>query len=165
MARLMEVKPRIERLTQRKLIGKRVTMTFANNQTFKLWQSFMPRRKDIKNNSTSELFSIQVYPPSFDFTNLNAAFEKWAAIEVADFEDIPQGLEPFALAGGTYAVFEYKGVSSDTTIFEYIFGVWLQQSKDYLLDDRPHFEILGNNYRNNDPGSEEEIWIPVKQRQ
>jgi predicted transcriptional regulator YdeE len=33
-----------------------------------------------------------------------------------------------------------------------------------LPDDRPHFEVLGKNYKNNDPVSEEEIWIPVRAR-
>jgi AraC family transcriptional regulator len=31
----------------------------------------------------------------------------------------------------------------------------------FEVDDRPHFEILGIRYRNNDPNSEEEIWIPI----
>jgi hypothetical protein len=31
-----------------------------------------------------------------------------------------------------------------------------------FLDDRPHFEVLGSKYRNNDPESEEETWIPTK---
>jgi AraC family transcriptional regulator len=38
----------------------------------------------------------------------------------------------------------------------------LPLSKEYELDDRPHFEILGDKYKNNDPNSEEEIWIPIK---
>jgi AraC family transcriptional regulator len=29
------------------------------------------------------------------------------------------------------------------------------------LDDRPHFEVLGEKYKNNDPTSEKEIWIPI----
>ena len=32
----------------------------------------------------------------------------------------------------------------------------------YTLDDRPHFEILGEKYKNQDPDSEEELWIPIK---
>jgi AraC family transcriptional regulator len=35
-------------------------------------------------------------------------------------------------------------------------------NSNYHLDDRPHFEILGEKYKNADPGSEEEIWIPIK---
>ena len=42
----------------------------------------MPRRKEINNNLTTKLFSIQIYPQSYDFSfsNLKAEFEKWAAI-------------------------------------------------------------------------------------
>ena len=163
MTEQIEIQPRIEILTQRKLIGKRLTTTFANNQTFKLWQSFMPRRKEIKNALTSDLFSLQVYPHSFDFTfsDPNAEFEKWAAVEVADFESVPDEMETFILTVGLYAVFHYKGLSTDTKIFQYIFGKWLFNSKDYLLDNRPHFELLGDKYQNSNPDSEEEIWIPV----
>ena len=30
-----------------------------------------------------------------------------------------------------------------------------------LSDDRPHFEVLGDKFSRNSPGSEEEIWVPV----
>ena len=58
-------------------------------------------------------------------------------------------------------IFDYKGSSTDTSIFQYIFRTWLPSSS-YQLDDRPHFEVLGAKYKNNDPESEEEIWIPIK---
>jgi len=70
-------------------------------------------------------------------------------------------METLVLPGGLYAVFEYKGLSTDNSIFQYILGTWLLNS-DYDLDDRPHFEVLGDKYKNNDPTSEEEIWIPIK---
>ena len=160
------MQPRIETLKERKLIGKRQIMSLADNKTFKLWQSFMPRRKEIKNILTADLFSMQVYPPAFDFSfsNLNAPFEKWAAVEVSDFDTFPNEMESYTLHGGLYAVFDYKGLSTDPAIFKYIFGTWLPGSKDYLLDNRPHFEILGDKYKNNDPDSEEEIWIPIKHK-
>lgn len=156
--------PRIEILPEKKLIGKRIKMTFADNKTHELWKSFMPRRKEIKNNLTTELFSMQVYDKSFDFTNFNqdAIFEKWAAVEVADFDTIPEGMESYTLTGGLYAVFIHKGAASTgPTTFQYIFGTWLPGT-DYTLDDRAHFEILGAKYKNDDPDSEEEIWIPIK---
>lgn len=156
------MQPRIITSAQRKLVGKRMTMTFANNQTFKLWRSFMPARKEIKNALTNDLFSIQIYPQPFDPADPDAVFEKWAAVEVADFEHGPKEMETIILPGGLYAVFDYKGLSTDTTIFQYIFGTWLPGSKDYSLDNRPHFEILGDKYINNDPDSEEEIWIPIR---
>ncbi|HEY3390843.1 MAG TPA: GyrI-like domain-containing protein [Prolixibacteraceae bacterium] len=151
-------------LPEKKLIGKRIKMNFAQNKTYELWRSFMPRRKEIENNLTTELISMQVYDRSFDFRNFNpdTVFEKWAAVEVADFETIPNEMEPYTLTGGLYAVFLYKGAASAAAAtFEYIFGTWLPNS-DYLLDDREHFEILGEKYKNEDPDSEEELWIPIK---
>ncbi len=155
------MRPRIETLTEKKLIWKRLTMSLSNNKTGELWRSFMTRRREISNNLTSEMFSIQVYDKPVDFGNLNQEFEKWAAVEVSDFGTIPDGMETLKLEGGLYAVFQYKGSSTDTTIFQFIFGTWLPNS-DYLLDSRPHFEILGEKYKNADPNSEEDIWIPIK---
>ena len=65
------------------------------------------------------------------------------------------------LPEGNYAVFNYKGLSTDTAVFHYIFFEWLPNS-DWVLDDRPHFEVLGSKYKNDSVDSEEEIWIPVK---
>jgi len=154
--------PRIENLTEKKLIGKRLNMSLANNKTGELWQMFMPKRREISNNVTNDLISMQVYKPThFADFKLTNEFEKWATVEVTNFDNVPVGMETFLLEGGLYAVFDYKGSSNDPSVFQYIFGTWLPSS-DYILDNRPHFEVLGDKYRNNDPASEEEIWIPVK---
>jgi AraC family transcriptional regulator len=156
--------PIIKILPDKKLIGKRIKTSLVENKTFELWKSFMPRRKEIENNLTAELFSMRVYDKFYDFENFNPAtqFEKWAALEVSDFNAIPPEMEAYTLTGGLYAVFYYKGLNTDTRIFEYIFGTWLPNSNDYTLDNRPHFEILGEKYKNGDPNSEEEIWVPIK---
>ena len=161
-----EVEPRIEILTEKKLVGKRMKMTFSNNKTGELWKNFMQRRKEIKNNLTSELISMQVYDQSFDFEifDQDAPFEKWAAVEVLNFDSIPKEMETFTLPGGLYAIFVHKGaVSSGPETFRYIFGTWLPNS-EYSLDNRPHFEIIGERYKNEDPDSEEEVWIPIRLR-
>ena len=154
--------PRIEKLNEKKLIGKRLTMSLADNRTGELWRSFMPRRSEIKNNLTNDLISLQVYNSTHfaDFKPTNQ-MEKWATVEVTDFDAVPSDLETFILIGGLYAVFDYKGLSTDDSIFRYIFGVWLPKS-EYDLDDRPHFEVLSDKYKHNDPESEEEIWIPIR---
>ena len=154
--------PRIENISPKKLVGKRLTMSLANNKTGELWQKFMPKRKDIMNKLSNDMISMQVYKSShfIDFKPTNE-FEKWASVEVADYESVPADMETFLLTGGLYAVFDYKGSSNDPGIFHYIFGAWLPGS-DYNLDNRPHFEVIGDKYKNNDPASEEEIWIPIK---
>lgn len=100
------LEPRIETLVEKKLIGKRLRMSLADNRTGELWRSVMPRRREIGNTVTSEPYT-------------------------------------------------------DTAVFRNIFGVWLPAS-GYTLDRRPHFEVLGEKYKNADPNSEEEIWIPIK---
>ena len=141
-----------------------MTMSLANNKTGELWKNFAPRRREITNNLTNDFISMQIYTPTYfaDFKPTNE-FEKWASVEVTDFNNVPGDMETFILAGGLYAVFDYKGSSNDPSIFQYIFGTWLPGS-GYALDGRPHFEVLGEKYKNNDPTSEEEIWIPIKAR-
>ena len=158
------MEPRIETIYEKKLVGKRIRMSLSNNKTFELWHNFMPRRKEIKNSKTTDLFSLQLYDKCFDLNNFNqdAEFEKWAAVEVSDFDTIPDEMETYILKGGLYAVFQHKGAASTgPKRFQYIFGTWLPGS-DYSLDSRAHFEILGKKYKHDDPNSEEEVWIPIK---
>jgi AraC family transcriptional regulator len=155
--------PHIETIAKKKLIGKSLTMSFSNNRTSELWQSFMSRRKEIQNAVGTDLFNIQIYENLNPFEDFNpeVVFEKWASIEVTDFNSIPAGMEAFTLQEGLYAVFDYKGNSPE--IFQNIFQKWIPNS-GYELAHRPHFEVLGEKYKNNDPDSEEEIWIPIQKK-
>lgn len=155
--------PRIEISTDKKLVGKRIEMSFSDNRTFELWSAFMPRLKEVNNKIGSDLYSIEVYDSQF-FNNfdLNHGFVKWAAIEVTDFNAIPDGLETFELSDGLYAVFTHRGpASKGSDTYQFIFEKWLPNST-YSLDDRPHFALMGEKYKQEDPTSEEEIWIPIR---
>ena len=157
------MQPRIEVLKEKMLVGKKIKMSLADNKTFELWRSFMPERMKIQNKLSSDLISMRVYNEPVNLRNINQQFEKWAAVEVADFNDVPAAMKIFTLPAGLYAAFDYKGLNTDNSIFIYIFKEWLPASS-YLLDERPHFEVLGEKYKNNDPSSEEEIWIPIKHK-
>jgi len=158
------MQPRIEILSPKKLVGLSLKMSLANNLTGQFWGRFGPRIKDISNRVSEDKLSLQVYPTDYHLNfSPTTEFTKWAVVEVHSLDTIPKGLHPFKLKGGLYAVFEYKGSSADTRIFQYIFSEWLPKS-DYIVDDRPHFEILGPKYKNNDPDSEEEIWIPIREK-
>ena len=73
-------------------------MSLANNKTGELWADFMPKRKAIINKLSSDLISMQIYPDNY-FTDFNPenTFEKWATIEVSDFENIPADMETYIL--------------------------------------------------------------------
>lgn len=128
-----------------------------------LWNQFMQRKHEVPHVAGKELYSMQTYARDFfNAFNPDKTFEKWAAVEVSAIEDIPPGMHCTELPAGRYAVFLYKGDARNAAaVFEYILGTWLPAS-EYELDERPHFEVLGDNYSKNDPASEEEIWIPIK---
>ncbi|CAN5856917.1 hypothetical protein BH11BAC7_BH11BAC7_07400 [soil metagenome] len=159
----MNIEPQIKTVKEKKLIGSHVVMSLAENRVGALWKNFMPRRNEIKNRVSGDLVSMRVYTDDYNFQQINPdmKFEKWATVEVSDFDNVPEGMQIFILPAGLYAVFHYKGLNTDTKIFEFIFGIWVPGS-NYELDTRPHFEVLGEKYKNGDPESEEEIWVPVK---
>jgi len=157
------MQPGLETLTEKKLIGRRLNMSYSENKTVELWRALMPRRREVKNNVGAELYSVEVYEPDFfdDFAP-HRKFEKWAAIEVTDFETVPADMETLTIPEGLYSVFLHKGTAAEgIKTYQYIFEVWLPES-DFLVDDRAHFAVMGEKYKQDDPASEEEIWIPVK---
>jgi AraC family transcriptional regulator len=154
------MQPQFVSIEPKKLLGICLEMSLAENRTGELWRSFMPRLKEIETRVGNNLYSLQVYDEDyFQRFDPTREFEKWALAEVKNFSVIPDEMEPFELPGGLYAVFQHKGMG--TEIFQHIFSEWLPNS-GYDLDNRPHFEILGEKYKQGSPDSEEEIWIPVK---
>jgi AraC family transcriptional regulator len=155
---------RIETIDKKILAGKRMRMSLSRNKTVELWKSFMPGRMEIPNRLSADLYSMQVYDPGFNMQSFTTEteFEKWAAMEVSTDQNLPEGIEVFYLPGGLYAVFLHKGAAATgERTFRYIFETWLPDS-GYSIDNRPHFEVLGEKYKNDSLDSEEEIWIPVK---
>src|SRR5436309_2283099 len=123
-------------------------MSFSKNRTNELWQAFMSQRNKIKNSIGTNLYSVEVYPPQF-FARFDPEkeFDKWAAVEVTDFDAVPEGMETVTLSPGVYAVFTHQGTAAEGfKTYRYIFDTWLPAS-DFLLDDLPHFAIMGEKYR------------------
>lgn len=158
------MEPSIKTIPRTELIGMSIQMNFLANRTQELWQRFMPRRKEIANSTETKLYSVEIYPDLAFFEHFNPAteFEKWAAVRVSDFHSIPGSMEKLTLPAGLYAVFPYKGAASDAAkMYQYIFENWIPGSI-YSLDHRPHFALMGEKYKHNDPDSEEEFWVPIK---
>ena len=157
----MKTQPNIIQLEPKKLLGQRLSMSLLENKTRQLWGRFVPHIKSIKHRVSQNKISMQVYPQNYyEHFSPENVFEKWATVEVSSYKDQAEGFEAFELQGGLYAVFQYKGLSTDSSVYQYIFSEWIPNS-NYSIDDRPHFEVLGEKYKNNNPSSEEEIWIPI----
>ncbi len=143
----------------------RLSMTYRNHNPGLLWGQFMPRRREITNPLDRALYSLQGTDSTQLLTQieLDTPFDKWALVEVSDFYNVPDGMETFTLAAGTYAVFNHVGNTPESIMnaWRYILEEWLPGS-GFVLDYRPHFEKLGEKYDRFRPDSEEEIWVPVK---
>jgi AraC family transcriptional regulator len=152
--------PKIINISEKKLIGNKLEMSFADDKTFQLWSSFMPRHREIQNRIGTHKFSLQNYGENFQ-SDPTIPFVKWALIEVLNYNYVPEGMETYTINEGLFAVFTYNGPSKNAVqVFQYIYNVWLPNSS-YELDNREHFEILGENY-NPQGNAEEEIYIPIK---
>ena len=158
--------PIITEIKEKTLVGMRILTTLSENRTNELWQQFMSHRNEIRHQVGRELYSVQAFDPftMMDTFTSETRFEKWAAVEVSAVEALPEGMKVYILAGGKYAVFKHKGLTSTfPKTLQHIFEVWLPDSK-YELDSRAHFEIMGEKYLGPDnPDSEEDIWVPIKQ--
>ncbi len=159
----MKDRVRIVDISDKILIGKKIKMSLTNDRTSVLWKSFKSQLFMIENRVDTSFYSIQIYSPDLNFKefNSNIIFENWAAVEVIDHFEIPDGMESLIIKEGQYAVFTYYGTAKDAfKTTQYIFEVWLPGSK-FQLDVRPHFQLMESDYRPNDSNAKETFWVPV----
>lgn len=146
------------------VIGLKATMSFETiaEETGKLARQFMPRLQEVKNRVDIFTISLQNHD-NFDYQNLPPArtFEKWLGVEVANLNEVPEGMEILAIKSGNYLVIDFKGSMQEfVKNWHYIHSQWLPNS-EFKLDNRPHFEKLSSKYSPMNVVNEEEIWIPV----
>ena len=103
----MHLIPEIKTFPKTKLVGKKIIMSFAENKTVQLWQSFMPRFIEVSTPKNANLYSVEIYKnlafsEQFD---MNQKSEKWAAVEIEKCETIPADFEKLTITEGLYAVF------------------------------------------------------------
>ena len=155
----MNLPHRIEIIEPKKLAGFSILTSFQEDKTPIVWRQLMMRRNEITDRISDQLFSLQIYPENF---SPNQSFRKYALAEVSNFENIPNDFETFELESGKYLVFNYKGKTENgPELFDYIFQNFIHEN-NFKVDDRPHFEIFGEDYNPNSDSAEEEIWIPIK---
>jgi AraC family transcriptional regulator len=156
------MEPTIVALEPSILVGIRIQTTLSADPRL-LWQRFKPRVKTIENRLGTDFYSVHVYAAGTTFEKFtpNTLFEKWAAVEVSNSDNIPDEMEVLSLPSGLYAVFVHHGLSSGyAQTSQYIFEQWLPNA-GYRVDGRPHFDLFGADYRLDDADAREEIWVPI----
>lgn len=151
--------PEIITIPEKKVIGMKSEMRHSEyGKIVDLWKCFMPNKKKV-NSINNELIAMQVYS---DFMNIDDAYDIYACAEVEDFKHIPEMMETFVISRGKYAVFHHKGVDA-SGLYQRIMTHWLPNS-EYEIDARPHFQVMGEKYKNGSPDSEEEFYVPIKSK-
>ncbi|BAO77394.1 GyrI-like domain-containing protein [Winogradskyella sp. PG-2] len=150
--------PKLIHQTEKKLNGIKSSMHHGQfGNIVALWQRFMPNPKTITNTINGEFIALQEYT---NFNNFEASIDIWACVEVSSLDPIPEGMTAFIIPKGEYAVFLHKGMDASKT-YQQIMTKWLPTS-GYVIDDRPHFQVMGEKYKNGSPDSEEDFYVPIK---
>lgn len=158
--------PRVIVAGERKLVGISINTSNAENRAPELWRLFKPRVGEISNRIGGDFFSVQIYCSQLTYLEFtpHTRYEKWAAVEVSDFGELPRGMEQLNVPAGLYAIFEHRGTPQMfPATAQYIFGEWLPAS-EYDLDARPQFEIMTADYRPDDANATEEVWVPLRRK-
>jgi AraC family transcriptional regulator len=151
---------RIINLQEKKLIGIKSQMLQHEYQNIvTLWRQFMPRRRELSNLVSNEVIALQDYS---DFGNFEKPFDIWACAEVSGYDIVPKGIHTKTIPEGLYAVFLHKGMNAGET-YQRIMSEWLPNS-GYTIDNRPHFQVMGDKYKNGNPDSEEDFYVPIKNK-
>ena len=145
------------------LSGFRQEMSLTNDHSVALWKKFMATYKTTPEHFGNRYISAAEYPNGyFDYFDPTKEFIRWACMETPG--NAPDTLETLEIQDGLYAVFIHHGpMALAFKTFDYIFNEWLPKSK-YEVDQRPHFEIMPENYSTSDPNATEEIWIPILEK-
>lgn len=159
------LRPQIVEIDERKIVGINTQTSLMNDKISEMWNRFLKMESKIRNRIDTCYYELHPYDSDFgmnDFTN-ETQFEKWAAVPVVDFNNIPIGMSAYTLTKGKYAVFTHIGKMSEIQFsFDFVYGTWLPNSK-YILDSRDDFERYDENYLGpNNQNSKVEIWIPIK---
>jgi len=159
--------PEIKTIAAKQLAGLCIRTNLAQNQNFEIWSRFMPQRSSIPNQIGASLYSIEIFDEVENFHAFTAhtLFTKWAAVEVSTTDKLPEGISTLNLVGGLYAVFIFRGKQVHANaFFEAIYTQWLPQSGYQADHSRAQFEVMGEKYKRDDDTSEEEVFIPIREK-
>lgn len=127
----------------------------------KLWSAFRPYRDNIPNRVGTDFFGIyENYQESDDHTT----FLYICSAQVANFDDVPDGMITREIAAHKYARFTHIGpISELEDTLRYIWGSWLPKSK-YEYAEKPDFELLPAGFNGSGENNKLYLNIPIKSK-
>ena len=153
--------PQIVLLGETKVAGLRGTTSLSDNRLPGLWEQFLRLDNDIFTAPVG--YGICETHEAVYTRDGDMLYSVMAGGPVKDFDCLPKELATKTLRAGKYAVFTHRGTLGNLyQTYQYIFGTWLQTTKEEL-DDREDFEFYGHEVLSfDDPDNEVKIFIPIK---
>lgn len=164
----INMEPVFKKLNEMKIVGvSGVFISVLSNEKNahviipKLWQTYMPRKHEIKNGMSSNDLGVCFEVPAERQTRPDECLYV-AAKEVSSIDEIPEGMEAFTIPAGEYAVFTHRGgVEKFELTMNYIFGSWLPSSGKKLRH-APDIEFYDHRFKLNSEDSELDVYIPIE---
>ncbi len=163
----LTMEPRIVTKETFKVIGMQGRTTLKDNKIPQLWQDFIPRMEEIQNRTDKAVsYGICMVDPDFDIKDFTdtTEFTELVAVEVNNFDFVPQGMVTQVIERQKYAVFTHKGSLANLRMtYDFIYGTWLHKS-GMELAKTVDFEYYDSRRFNpiDQENSEFDIYIPIK---
>lgn len=124
----------------------------------KLWSAFRPYKDLIQNRVGSDYFGIY---ECYEESDAGTQFVYICSAQVANFDQVPEGMITRELEAHTYARFTHTGpLTQLEDSLRYIWGSWLPKSP-YEYAEKPDFELLPSRYNPVDATSQLYLNIPI----
>lgn len=124
-----------------------------------VWSGFKPEMDGIPNRVGKRGFGI--YEAYYE-AGEEVGFTYWCAVQVSNFDDVPDGFQAREVPAQQYAVFTHRGPLPDLhKTLKYIWGSWLPKSK-YEYAPSPELEIYPENYVASEQDAQLMLYVPVK---
>lgn len=165
LIKIMKVSPEIIFIPPTVFMGLHREISMIKNDTAEIFREFMPRRNEVENRTDKKIIDLRIYKQDY-FTSFNPknTFTKWACVRVSEAVNLPHEMDCHSMAGGLYARFSApENPANPSEIFQFIFREWLPNSH-YILDDRPHFDILNEGKPNTSSSGTQLIHIPIAEK-
>jgi AraC family transcriptional regulator len=162
METMNTMKPKFETRPGFKSVGMMIPTNPGSNEIPELWDKFVPHIDSIPNriNHNTCYGIINPYGPK----ESDGEMDYISAVEVDNFDNVPDGMIAGELPESYYAVFTHRGpISNFMETIRFVFGEWLPNS-EYTLTGTSELEVYDERFNPTSDSSECEICLPVKKK-
>lgn len=159
-----KMQAKIVSLPKMYVVGMQCTTSVNNDKIEQLWKDFCPVMDTINNRKGSHYLGMgsSTEPGWKDNWSNDYEFNYMACVEVDENTIPPKNMVLKEISACRYAVFTHKGdVRNLGNTIEYIYGEWLRNCNHELIEHED-FVWYDERFKDNDPNSEVDVYIPIK---